>query len=302
MSGERVLITGGTSGIGLAAALRFARRGARVAVIARSTVGLDATREQTAGAGSECLAYAADVTDRAALSRAVAGAAAALGGLDVAVVNVGVSTYGRFRDTSPRDFDRVVEVTFRGAVDTVREVVPHLERSGGSLVVVGSVGGEIPLPRMSAYTASKHALRGFVDALRIELRAERSPVAVALVEPGPVDTPFWRNVASADDLLPPAIPFVYGPEDVAMAIERSATRRVPRSTVGATWTLGRLAYLAARPLAERVLAGLLRLVERRSAHGRGRAAIWNPSGAGELRTGLRLRRSLLVRFRSRARA
>lgn len=296
-SSRRVLVTGGTSGIGLATGRRFANRGAKVAVLARSEVGLDAAREQTAAAGSECLAFPVDVTDRAALHDQVEHAVSALGGLDAAVVNVGASTFGRFRDTPARDFDRVVDVTFRSAVDTIRAVLPHLEASAGSLIVVGSVASGVPLPRMAAYTASKHALRGFVDTLRVELRADRSPVAVSLVEPGPVDTPFWQNIASVDELLPPAIPFAYGPEEVAIAIERAARRRVARSTVGATWALARLGRHAARPLADRLLAALTLVVERRANRGPGRATIWNPNGAGELRTGLRTRRSMLVRLR-----
>jgi NAD(P)-dependent dehydrogenase (short-subunit alcohol dehydrogenase family) len=297
MSEQRVLITGATSGIGLVTARRFASRGARVAVLARSETGLAATRRQTADAGTECIAIAADVSDPQALHQAIEAAVSALDGLDLAVVNVGVSTYGRFRDTPPEDFDRVVDVTFRSAVYTVRELLPHLEASAGSLVVVGSVASSVPLPRMSAYAASKHALRGFLETLRVELRAERSPVSVSLIEPGPVDTPFWRNVASADGLLPPEIPYVYGPEEVAIAIERAARRPVRRASVGGLWVLVRFAYRMAPAPGERLLVGLLRLAERRGGHGRGNAAIWNPSGAGELRTGLRRRRSLLVRAR-----
>jgi len=158
--GRRVIVTGGTSGIGLAAALRFAAAGDDVAVLARGEVGLSSAREQTAANGRECRAFAVDVTDRGALEEAIDAAAAALGGIDAAVVNVGASSYGRFVDTPPADFDRVLAVSFGSAVDTVRAVLPALERSDGSLVVVGSAASEIPLPRMSAYTAAKHALRG----------------------------------------------------------------------------------------------------------------------------------------------
>jgi NAD(P)-dependent dehydrogenase (short-subunit alcohol dehydrogenase family) len=294
---ERVLITGGSSGIGLATAVRFARRGARVAVIARNPAGLDAVRAQTREAGRECLAFAADVSVRPALARAVAAAADSLGGLDVAVVAAAAASYGRFRDTPPDDFDRVLEVSFRGAVDTVREVLPHLERSDGSLVIVGSVAGTVPLPRLSAYTAAKHALHGFAATLRVELAAQGSGVGVCLVEPGPVDTPFWGNVASEDDLLPPRIPLAYGPEEVAIAIERAAETRAPRTTVGAAWIVVRAAHAVAPSLTERLFSRLIGLVERRGARGSGTRAIWRPSGAGELRWGLRARPSLLVRAR-----
>lgn len=283
MSEQRVLITGGTSGIGLASATRFAAGDARVAVLARSERGLQATRRETARAGRECLAFAVDVTDREALARAVEQAVSGLGGLDVAVVNVGVSTYGRFRDTPARDFDRVMEVSFRGVVDTVRAVLPNLEASAGWLIVVGSVASEVPLPRMSAYTAAKHAVRGFVETLQIELRAQGSPVGVGLVEPGPVDTPFWQNVASEDGLLPPVVRPIHRPDRVAAAIERCAERRSRQVTVGRFWVLSRLGYRFAQPLSQRLLAALLLIAERRAGHGPGRAAIWNPSGEGRMR-------------------
>lgn len=280
MSEQRILITGGTSGIGLATARRFAKHGARLAVLARNETGLAAARRQTAAAGRECLTLRVDVTDRDALNTGVARAVAQLGGLDVAIANVGASTYGRFTDTAARDFDRCVAVTLGSAVDTTRAVLPHLEESGGSLVVVGSLASEVPLPRMSAYTASKHAVRGFVEVLEIELRTQGSNVTVSLVEPGPVDTPFWHNVASEDGLMPPAARPLPRPERVAAAIERSVERGAARATVGRVWVLSRLAYRFARPLTSRLIGWLLSLAERRAERGTGKAAIWNPSGEG----------------------
>jgi NAD(P)-dependent dehydrogenase (short-subunit alcohol dehydrogenase family) len=297
----RVLITGGSSGIGLASAVRFAGRGDQVAVIARDPDGLEAVRARTRQAGTACLCFTADVSDRPALGRQVAAVAAALGGIDIAVVAAAASTYGRFRDTPADDFDRVLEVTLRGTVDTVRELLPHLERSGGCLIVVGSVAGTMPLPRMSAYTASKHAIRGFVETLRVELAAERSPIALSLVEPGPVDTPFWDNVTSEDGLLPPSIPFAYVPEEVAIAIEQIAETRGGRATVGGAWALIRVVHTCARPLTEWVLARAMLLAERRGKRGAGARALWVPSGGGELRSGLLARPSLLVRGKVRLR-
>lgn len=294
---RRVLITGGSSGIGLVTARRFAAADADVAVIARNEAGLKAVRALTRAAGRECLTFTADVTKREALTAQVEAAAEELGGLDVVVVNVGASTYGRFRDTPAPDFDRVVDVTFRGAVDTVRAVLPRLEESEGVAVVIGSVASELPLPRMAAYTAAKHALRGFVEALRVELRAQSSPVSVALIEPGPVDTPFWGNVANPDGLLPPKIPLAYRPQEVAVAIEQSLRIRDRTVTVGGAWVALRLAHRVARPLGRRILGALTRLVERHGKRGRGKASIWTPAGEGEPTFGLRRRPSIAIRAR-----
>lgn len=129
----------------------------------------------------------------------------------------------------------------------------------------------------------------------MELRAQGSPVSVALIEPGPVDTPFWENIASVDGLLPPDLPLACAPEEVALAIERGLAKPRANITVGATWALLRLAHRLARPLAERVLASAMRLAERSAARGQGRRSIWQPSGAGKLTHGLRSRRSLRVR-------
>lgn len=295
MSGERTLITGATSGIGLATALRFARDGGRVAIVARDLGGLAKASEAIREAGGECLALSADISDRAALKQAIAEAVATFGGLDVVVANVGAAAYGPFRETPPEDFDRVVDVSFRANVDTIRETLPHLESSEGALVITGSAAADLPLPLMSAYTAAKHALRGFVDALRIELRAAGSPVEISLVEPGPVDTPFWRNVASVTGRLPPPLPLAYHPDEVALAIRRSVDRRLARVTVGGFMVVVKMVHGAARPLSDRLLARLASFARGAGEPGRGAAAIWDPSGEGELRNGLGARPSVLVR-------
>jgi NAD(P)-dependent dehydrogenase (short-subunit alcohol dehydrogenase family) len=295
MTSRRVLITGASSGIGLATALRFARQGAHVALLARNERGLAVAAALVRAAGGRSLELRADVTDHDALRRAFERASGELGGLDVVVANVGAAAYGRFEETPAEDFRRVIEVTLLGNVDTIREALPLLKRSRGSLVVTGSAAADVPMPLMSAYTAAKYAMRGFVDALGAELRASGSPVHLALVEPGPVDTPFWVHVASEDGGLPPSLPFAYDPDEVALAIVRAADRRSERTTVGALMLAARAARGIARPLADRVLARASALARSSGAERRGTAAIWNPSGEGRLHGGIGGRPSLLVR-------
>src|SRR4051794_25402692 len=155
---SRILITGASSGIGLATAVAFAERGDHVALLARSRPGLMAAARKVEAAGGTAEVLECDVTDRERLGHAVAEGFQALGGLDFAIVNAGAAAYGSFSATAAEDFDRTIDVTFRGAVDTIRAVMPYLETGGGRIIVVGSVAGRIPLPSLSAYTAAKHGL------------------------------------------------------------------------------------------------------------------------------------------------
>ena len=293
---ERVLITGASSGIGLATSIEFADRGARIALIARDLSGLQSSADQVRAGGGDPLVTPASVTDRVALEVAVERAAAAFGGLDVAVINAAATAYGPFTETNEDDFDRTLAVTLRGAIDTIRLVLPHLERSGGSLVVVGSVADKIPLPLMSAYTAAKHGLRGFIDALQIELRSQGSSVSIALVSPGPVDTPFWDNVATQEGYLPPRMPGAYPPEDVAKAVVRCVERRSSGGTTvgGAMVIIGALHSLL-NPISERILSRFAAWARTAGEQGPGTRAIEVPAGKGALRTGLASRPSLVMR-------
>ncbi|MCD6014494.1 MAG: family NAD(P)-dependent oxidoreductase [Solirubrobacterales bacterium] len=291
-----MLITGASSGIGMATAIEFAERGACVALVARSEHGLDRCSAAVRDAGGEPIVCPADVTDRAAVQAAIDRATAAMGGLDVVVVNAGAAAFGAFTQTAADDFDRTIDATLRGAVDTIREALPHLERTQGSLVVVGSVADAIPLPLMSAYTAAKHGLRGFVDALGIEMRSQDSRVALSLISPGPVDTPFWDNVATQEGHLPPRLPGAYPPEDVAKAIVSCVDRhRSGGMTVGGLMVLAGTVHSLLNPLSERLLAHFAGWARTAGQPGPGARAIHEPAGRGELRTGLASRPSLLTR-------
>src|SRR5829696_638457 len=175
LAGRRALVTGASSGIGAATARLLAREGADVALLARGD-GLRDVAARVRDEGAHAFELRADVGDRGALEAAIADGARRLGGLDVAVVAAAAGAFGRFEEIPPEDFDRCVRVSFGGAVDTIRAVLPHLERSAGTLVVVGSAADAIDLPLLSPYVAAKHALDGFVGSLRAELRAVGSPV------------------------------------------------------------------------------------------------------------------------------
>jgi NAD(P)-dependent dehydrogenase (short-subunit alcohol dehydrogenase family) len=161
--------------------------------------------------------------------------------------------FGDFRDVTPEDFDRTIATTFTGAVDLIRAAMPHLERTHGTIVVTGSIMATVPLPTFTAYAASKHALRGFVNTLRIELRRTKSPVSISLVHPGAVDTPLWDHLSSAGRYRARNPPDLYSPDVIARALVACAVHPRPEFTVGGEARLIELGWGLLRAPAEIVL-------------------------------------------------
>lgn len=298
---KRVLVTGASSGIGAATARRLAREGADVALLARNRRGLQEVARRVEQEGAQAVVVPADVADREAVERAVQRSADALGGLDVVVVAAAAGAFGRFAEIPPDDFDRCVRVSFGGAVDTIRAVLPHLERSSGRLVVIGSAGDSISLSLLSPYVAAKSALDAFLESLRAELRAAGSDVSVSVVRPGAVDSPFWRHLTHPGELTPPQIPPLtsYTPDAVARAAVACAAN--PRSgiTVGGSTLLLQAVNAVARPITEVAFAAMARVGRRRSTPDPAPDALWEPSGDGSVDGGLRGRPSAYAALRRR---
>jgi NAD(P)-dependent dehydrogenase (short-subunit alcohol dehydrogenase family)/uncharacterized protein YndB with AHSA1/START domain len=285
-AGRKVLITGGSSGIGLASAERLASEGALVTLLARGEQGLAAAEARLRANGNEEVwTVAADVTDREALAAAIARASRGMGGLDLLICGAAAIAFGRFTEVSPEDFEATIETVLGGTVEAIRLALPELERNGGSIVLIGSIAGRMPLPTLSAYTAAKHAVTGFAEALRIELAESGSPVTISLVQPGPIDTPLWSNLESASGLLPPAPPDLYSPEVVAEAVAAVVHRPRPETIVGGLASLQVGAYESLRRPTEWALKGLARLAlgsgDRPSEEG----ALRRPRGAGRTEGG-----------------
>jgi len=308
LKNRRALVTGASSGIGAAAAHLLAREGADVALLARNEKGLREVARRVEGEGRRSVRVRADITDREALERAVDRAAASLGaaerdddhaaggGLDVVIVAAAAGAFGRFEEIPPDDFDRCVAVSFGGAVNTIRAVLPHLERSHGRLVVIGSAVDTIPLSLLSPYVAAKAALDALLHSLGAELRAADSNVSVSVVRPGAVDSPFWRHLTHPAGLKPPEIPplTAYSPESVAAAAVDLAVAPRPSITVGGTTIALQVASLVARPLVERAFALVSRLGRSTAQPEPSPRALWEPSGDGTVHGGLGGRPSALA--------
>jgi NAD(P)-dependent dehydrogenase (short-subunit alcohol dehydrogenase family) len=291
LAGKRVLITGASSGVGLAAVERFAHEGAHLALIARGEAALDQTAAVARECGAVAHAFAADVADRAATTTAVERAVASLGGLDVLVSNAVAVSFGHFLEVDADDFDRAVAVTFTGAVNVIRAALPALRASGGVIVATSSIMARLPLPAFSSYAAAKHGLRGFLNTLQIEEREQGTGVRVAMVSPGPVDTPVYERATSATGRRPAAPPDSYQPDTVAAVLVEAALAPRRERVVGGESKLVDLLYGRARPAAELLLLFVDRWSRTGADPAQAPGALWKPVERARASGGIPSRRS-----------
>jgi short-subunit dehydrogenase len=173
LRGGVVVVTGASSGIGAATAVECGRAGMRVALAARRKDRLERVADQVRAAGGEARIAATDVRDEAAVQALVDGTVAAWGRLDVLVNNAGIGMLAAVAQTSSAEFEAIMRVNFLGSVYGVLAALPHMRRQGrGHIVNVASVVGKRASPFRAAYVASKFALVGLSEALRMELRGD----------------------------------------------------------------------------------------------------------------------------------
>lgn len=258
LSEQVVVITGASSGIGLATALEFARRGASVVLAARRTEALNDAAEACERAGGRALAVTTDVTDEAAMTRLAQAAVDAFGRIDVWINNAGTGLFGPFAGAETRAHRRVVETNLFGAMNGAAAVLPiFLRQRCGVLITNISVGGFVPVPFAAGYTASKFALRGFMASLRQEL-AHVPDIRLCSVFPSMVDTPGFAHGANVSGrALSPGWP-VLPPEAVADVMVSLATH--PRDEVSVGWptSVGKAAYALAPLATERAVGAVFR--------------------------------------------
>jgi len=217
-----VVITGATSGIGLVTARMAAKRYAKLVLAARNEDALKHLTEELNEAGGEAMYVVADVGNEADVQKIYDEALGRFGRFDTWINNAGVSIYGRLDETSTEDHRRLFETNYWGVVYGSLAAVKYLRKHGGALINVGSILSDRAIPLQGAYCASKHAVKGFTDALRMELEEADAPVSVTLIKPSAIDTPYKDHAKKYLEVEPENPPPVYAPETVAEAILFSA--------------------------------------------------------------------------------
>lgn len=214
-----VAVVGASSGIGRQSALQFAKRGAKLVVCARSESKLASLVEKIRGFGGEATAVVADVSVFEQVKAIAERTVEVYGRLDTWVQVPGVGIFATFDNTTPEEFKRVIDVSLMGQVYGAMVALPHLKREGrGALIHISSMEGLRSLPYQSAYSAAKHGVEGFIEAMRLELKHEGIPVSVTSVKPAVINTPFWNNGLTKLGVKPAGIPPYYDPRLVADAV------------------------------------------------------------------------------------
>ncbi|HYE34246.1 SDR family oxidoreductase [Methylocaldum sp.] len=259
ISDSVIVITGASSGIGRATAMKAAEQNGTVVLAARQADVLHEVARECEQIGGRALPMKTDVTDEEQVRQLARRAIETYGRIDAWVNDAAVTMLSRFEDAPADAFRRVIETNFFGYVHGARAVLPYFHRQGhGVLVNVGSVVGKVAAPYASAYVASKFAITGFSESLRMELR-DTPDIHVCTILPATIDTPLFQHAANYSGKVVQAMPPVYAPEDVAEAILHTIHHPKREVTVGNARRMIAMRNLVP-PLAERMVA---KKVERR---------------------------------------
>lgn len=238
-----IVITGASSGIGLATARMAAKRGARLVLSSRSGEALSRLQEEIRQRGGEAIHVEADVGHEANVERITSAAEEAFGSFDTWINNAGVSIYGKLTEVPMEDFRKLFDTDFWGVVYGSLSALRHLRIRGGAIINMGSVASDNAIPLQGTYSAAKHAVKGFTDALRMEVEADRLPVSVTLIKPGPIDTPYPQHAKNYLTDIPTNPSPLIAPDVVANAILRCAEMPKAEVVVGGA---GKLMSMAGR--------------------------------------------------------
>ena len=233
-----VVIFGASSGIGRQTALDFAEKGAKLAVAARSETGLQSLVEEIENKGGEAFYILADAANSEEVQAVAGKTFERYGRIDTWVHVAGAMLFAPFEKITPEEFKRVIEVNQLGQVYGAMSALPYLKKDGGALIHITSIEAYRTIPYHSAYGSSKHGVKGFLQALRLELEHDNVPVSVTEIMPSAINTPIWNKARNKFKYkMKPPIPPVYHPKIVSGAILFSAENQV-RDMVAGGGSLG----------------------------------------------------------------
>jgi short-subunit dehydrogenase len=283
-----VVITGASSGIGLVTARCAAQRGAAVVLAARNEQALTDLVEEIRAAGGRALPVVADVGRQEDVASVASAAIEEFGRFDTWVNNAGVSIFGEIPQVSVDDMHRVFDTVFWGVVYGCLQAVEHYRTRGGpgAIVNVGSLFGDRSTPIQSTYASAKHAVHGFTDGLRVELRHEGDPISVTLVHPGRIDTPYNEHAQAYVGAQPAHRGMIYPPEAVAAAILSAAEHPVRDVYVGSQAKLVQLAGALTPRLVDKIMSWYMwptQMDPNRESLPREQSALWHAGYGGQER-------------------
>lgn len=276
-----IVITGATSGHGLCTAQKAASAGAKVMLAARNEGALRAVCDDIRARGGTADHVVADVGREADVQRLATETIARFGGFDTWVNNAGIGIYAAVVDLDLADHRKLFETNYWGVVHGSVVALRHFkERGGGAIINVGSINGDMGSPLLASYNASKHAVKGFTDSLRIEMTKAGLPISVTLIKPSAIGTPFpqhGRNLTGFAARLPRPI---YQPQLVADAILDAAQRPRRAVTVGGAGKLQVLGATLVPWLFDRIAASMTHsLIDRKRPVGPVEGNLHAPRGS-----------------------
>lgn len=252
LKGKVVFISGASSGIGALAAASLAEKGAIPILTGRN---LDRLKEVSKSIKGNCSIYQMDVTSMEQVQQTVDAVIAKHGKIDILLNNAGYGTFQYFTDMPVESFEQMMDTNYMGIVRCCKAVIPHMLKQGsGHIVNMASMAGKIGSSKSASYTASKHAVLGFTNALRMELREKR--IHVSAINPGPIDTPFFSLADPSGTYVKNVSWFMMKPQYVVKSMIRVMERKKEELDLPKTASIGIKLYHLLPRTVDRLLGGL----------------------------------------------